>query len=171
MLLQSETLQDHSEICKDGGLTYLQREELALPELSKSEKSWRNAYAALRREEHDLIQGFEAALGFDTISTRSTKRLGDILRQKVLAQDAKQLIITIMGKSVKVREIGEKIIAFVESTQELVTTAASNEPHAALAWATVSLILPVSVPVAGRNNVASVIVTRSSDTKFSIFVF
>ena len=109
-----------------------------MPDLSKSEKLWRIAYAALKREEPSLVQDF------DTISRRSTKRLGDILRQRVLAQDAKQLVITIMGKSVKVREIGEKIIAFVESTKDLITTATSNEPHAALAWATVSLILPVS---------------------------
>ena len=120
-----------------------------MPELSKSERLWRNAYAALKNEEPGLVKGFEDALGFDTISTRSTKRLGDILRQKVLAQDAKRLVITIMGKSVKVREIGEKIIAFVESTQGLVATATSNEPHAALAWATVSLILPVGFPVTG----------------------
>ena len=118
-----------------------------MPDLSKSEKLWRNAYAALKREEPSLVQDFEDAFGFDTISKRSTKRLGDILRQKVLAQDAKQLVITIMGKSVKVREIGEKVIAFVESTKDLITTATSNEPHAALAWATVSLILPVSFSV------------------------
>ena len=126
-----------------------------MPDLSKSEKLWRNAYAVLKREEPDLVRGFEDALGFedasgsDTISTRSTKRLGDILRQKVLEQDAKRLVITIMGKSVKVREVGEKIIAFVESTQDLVTVATSNEPHAALAWVTVSLILPVSFPITG----------------------
>ena len=120
-----------------------------MPELSKSEKLWRNAYAALKMEEPSLVQDFEDALGFDTINTRSTKRLGNILRQRVLAQDAKQLVITIMGKSVKVREFGEKIIAFILSTKDLVTTATSSEPHAALAWATVSLILPVSFPVAG----------------------
>ena len=135
-----------------------------MPELSKSEKLWRNAYAALKREEPDLVQGFEDALGFDTISTRSTKRLGDILRQRVLAQDAKRLVINIMGKSVKVREIGEKIIAFVESTKDLITTATSNEPHAALAWATVSMILPVSFPITVWDNVASMIVTRSAAT-------
>ncbi len=147
--MQSEALPDHSEPCKDGGLTYLQREELSTPELSKSEKLWRNAYAAVKREEPSLVQDFEDALGFDTISTRSTKRLGDILHQRVLVQDAKRLVITIMGKPVTVREIGEKIIAFVESTQDLVTTATSNEPHAALAWATVSLILPVSFSFTG----------------------
>ena len=135
-----------------------------MPELSKSEKLWRNAYAALKREEPDLVQGFEDALGFDTISTRSTKKLGDILRQRVLAQDAKRLVINIMGKSVKVREIGEKIIAFVESTKDLITTATSNEPHAALAWATVSMILPVSFPITVWDNVASMIVTRSAAT-------
>ena len=118
-----------------------------MPDLSKSEKLWRNAYAALKRHKPSLVQDFEDALGFDTISTKSTKKLGDILRQRVLAQDAKQLVITIMGRPVKVREIGEKIIAFVEYTKDLITTAASNEPHAALAWGTVSLILPVSFSI------------------------
>ena len=132
-----------------GWETYLQREELSMPDLSKSEKLWRNSYAALKRDEPSLVQDFEDVLGFENISTRSTKRLGDILRQRVLAQDAKRLVITIMGKSVQVREIGEKIIAFVESTKDLITAATSNEPHAALAWATVSLILPVSFSVTG----------------------
>ena len=118
-----------------------------MPDLSKSEKLWRNAYAALKREEPSLVQDFEDALGFDTISTKSTKKLGDILRQRVLVQDAKQLVITIMGRPLMVREIGEKIVAFIESTKDLITTAASNEPHAALAWATVSLIFPVSFPI------------------------
>ena len=57
-----------------------------MPELSKSEKLWCNAYAVLKREEPDLVRGFEDALGFDTISTRSTKRLGEILRQKCLSK-------------------------------------------------------------------------------------
>ena len=140
-------LSDHSEPYKDERLTYLQREELAMPNLSKSEKLWRNAYAALKREELSLVKDFEDALGFNATSTNSTKKLGDILRQRILAQDAKQLVITVMGRPVKVREIGEKIIAFIEYTKDLITFAASNEPHAALAWGTVSLILPVSFSI------------------------
>ena len=54
-----------------------------------------------------------------------------------------QLKISLGGKSFRIREIGENIINFVSESKGFVASIASVEPHAALAWAGVSQLLPV----------------------------
>jgi N-terminal domain of NWD NACHT-NTPase len=44
-----------------------------------------------------------------------------------------------------VKEQVDKIISAITAAKEFITTAASLEPHAALAWAGVSVLLPVSL--------------------------
>ena len=60
-------------------------------------------------------------------------------------RDARQLIITLVGKSIKIREYGEKLVKFVVWSKDFISSAISAEPHAALAWAGVTLLLPVCV--------------------------
>ena len=47
------------------------------------------------------------------------------------------------GKSSRTREIGGNIINFIWEFKEFVASIASVEPHAALAWAGVTQLLPV----------------------------
>ena len=55
-----------------------------------------------------------------------------------------QLKINLGGKSFRIREIGENVINFIWESKDFVASIASIEPHAAIAWAGVSQLLPVS---------------------------
>ena len=60
------------------------------------------------------------------------------------------LTYKIHGKDVDIKEITNKIVGKIITAKDFISAAASSEPHAALAWAGVCLILPVSktVPMA-----------------------
>jgi hypothetical protein len=56
-----------------------------------------------------------------------------------------RLKITVGGKEVIVKELVSKIVSVIISTKDFISSAVSAEPHAALAWAGVLVILPVSI--------------------------
>lgn len=57
-----------------------------------------------------------------------------------------QLKLTVGGKEIVVREKIRSAIHAVLSVKDFITTAVSSEPHAALAWAGVLVLLSVSSP-------------------------
>lgn len=125
-------------------LTTEQRQELMLPGLSKSEVLWSQAFAAVRRKEPDIIQEYEETLCPGTGTLVPAERMGSIFRQKLHDHDLKALSISLLGKSFKVRQIGESVITFISESKDFITTVASTEPHVALAWSGISFLLPVS---------------------------
>ena len=110
-----------------------------------SERLWAKAYAALAQDEPDMVKSFKQ----DVSSTANTpvagtpSDLAKILQIKLEEQDGKQLIVTILNKRIKVREKAEKVVKFIMWSKDVIGAAASLEPHAAIAWAGVSLLLPV----------------------------
>ena len=72
--------------------------------------------------------------------------MGEIVRQRLHDRDLKALAIRLAGKSIRVREVGESIIGFIWQSKDFIDSVADTEPHVALAWSGVSLLLPVSVP-------------------------
>ncbi len=66
------------------------------------------------------------------------------IQAKLKRRDTRQFIINLAGKSIKVREYGESIAKFVIWSEDIVSTAINAQPFAALAWAGVSILLPVS---------------------------
>ena len=133
-----------SSTATDTALTTEQRQELMLPGLSKSEALWNQAFAAIRRKEPGTIQEYEEALCPGTGTLSPAERMGEIVRQNLHDHDLKALSISLLGKSFKIRQIGESIITFIYESKGFITTAASTEPHLALAWSGVSFLLPVS---------------------------
>ena len=47
-------------------------------------------------------------------------------------------------KNVEFQKMGEQVIKSIESADAIITAAVSPQPYAALAWAGVSILLPVS---------------------------
>ena len=115
-----------------------------LPGLSKSEALWNQAFAAVRRKEPDTIQEYEETLCPGTGTSSPAERMGSIVRQKFHDHDLKALSISLLGKSLKIRQLGESIITFISESKDFITNVASAEPHVALAWSGVSFLLPVS---------------------------
>jgi len=69
--------------------------------------------------------------------------LAKMIEFKLVQQDSRQLIVTMFNKRIKVREQGDKIVKLIMWSKDLISAAASVEPHAAIAWAGVSLLLPL----------------------------
>jgi N-terminal domain of NWD NACHT-NTPase len=70
------------------------------------------------------------------------KKLVDLKLQAL--QDAR-LKITVRGKEIVVREQVSKIFHAIISAKDIIGSAISAEPCAALAWAGVLVVLPVSL--------------------------
>jgi len=110
-----------------------------------SERLWAKAYAALEQDEPDMIKSFKQDVSSVANIQMSVTPLdlAKILHFKLEEQDSKQLIVTILNKRIKVREQGEQVVKFIMWSKDVIGAAAALEPHAAIAWAGVSLLLPV----------------------------
>ncbi|KAF3400789.1 hypothetical protein DPV78_005126 [Talaromyces pinophilus] len=118
---------------------------------------WDEAYEALRAENEDLIQKYEAiilehdkqnnnATGQQLAPPKSSRReeqLRQIVSQKINEVDLAKWRIKAGNHSLVLRDQFEKAIKVIIATKEFISTAVSNEPHAALAWAGVCVFLPL----------------------------
>lgn len=110
---------------------------------------WAYAYERVRQENVKLSREFEARLG---VSITSTGNDGDRdfynkieeIQQKALkdistARESRELSKT----TAKIKRCFERGIAVIIGARDLIASAASANPYAALAWSGVSLLLPV----------------------------
>lgn len=68
--------------------------------------------------------------------------------------EEKQLVLKFGHKEVKVRETIRGIVQAIQDANGLITTIASNEPHAALVWAGISCCLPFILNAMGQDDEA-----------------
>ena len=103
---------------------------------------WTLAYECFQREDPKLARKFSDCLGLD--HTEINAGLNQVI-QKALekiseAQDSKdKLYKTPLGRYLK------KAVEIIIASKDFIGSAVSAEPHAALAWCGVSLLLPVSL--------------------------
>ena len=123
--------------------TSLHHREFSLLEQTTSEALWSQAYSALKAKEPDITSAYEHYFISDRGTLKPAERLEEIILRLYNGGRMDQLKMTLGGKSLTMREIGEKIINFILESKDFLTSIASVEPHAALAWAGVSILLPV----------------------------
>jgi hypothetical protein len=75
------------------------------------------------------------------------QQLQQVVNRKIEDMQNSRLKITVGGKEVA-KEVVGKIVRAVISAKGFISSAVSTEPHAALAWAGVLVILPVSIYIA-----------------------
>ena len=126
--------------------TSLHHQEFSLLNQTTSEALWSQAYSALKAKEPDIILAYEHYLNPDRGSFKPAERMEGIIHQLYNGRKMDELKIKLGGKSFRIREIGENIINFIWESKDFVTSIANVEPHAALAWAGVSQLLPVRPP-------------------------
>jgi hypothetical protein len=73
------------------------------------------------------------------------EQLQQLVNRKLEDMQNSRLKITVAGKEVVVQEMVSKIVCVVISAKSFISSAVSAEPHAALAWAGVLAVLPVSI--------------------------
>lgn len=132
--------------------------EDAIPADEWSKDPWERAYEILRRSKEggEQMQKYEAILqanmeGKADIDKTSTGGHGpDRLTQmsglainKMQAIDDSKWKFQLGERSVKLKKILEQTVRAIVFAKDFVSSAASSEPHAALAWAGVSMMLPL----------------------------
>lgn len=73
------------------------------------------------------------------------QQLENLVKNKLDAIQKAQLTVTVGGEAIIVKDQVRKVVHTILSFKDFIGTAISAEPHAALAWAGVVIILPVSV--------------------------
>ena len=123
-----------------------------------SEDLWERAYESLRssKEAGEQMQKYEAILEANMESKANIGKpsIGDhgsdrLTRMSALAINKMQVIddskwqFHLGKRSVELKKILEQTVKAITFAKDFVSSAASSEPHAALAWAGVSMLLPL----------------------------
>lgn len=133
---------------------------LSAPDLS-FHNIWEDAYSKFKTEYPKLLDSYQSGILEETRTKcpDSRRRLlheparsaTELQRQLVIVLEIqneyiqeKQWKIKVGDKERKIRDAIRKTINFVSKAKDFISAAAINEPHAALAWAGVSCLLPVS---------------------------
>ena len=127
----------------------------------RSKNLWDEAYVQLRKEEPELMDAYEKdllALGShvaikagvqafaDSVGGEDrAQRLQKLAKDKLDGIQKAQLKVTVGGKEIVVKDQVRKLVHTILTFKDFIGNAISAEPHAALAWAGVVIILPVSV--------------------------
>ncbi|MCJ1391416.1 hypothetical protein MMC18_004280 [Xylographa bjoerkii] len=118
------------------------REAPNLSVLHDSKSLWKRAFDALCKEDADILSQYAGQL-----SEQNKILIDKTLRER----EIKQWTIKLAGRSLKLRELGQKIVGFIDYSQAYLQSATSSEPHAALAWACISLLLPLVLNQKGQS--------------------
>ncbi|KAH8716658.1 Vegetative incompatibility protein HET-E-1 [Beauveria bassiana] len=114
---------------------------------SISESLWADAYKMLRERDKDLVDEFEKALGSSSDSVgeslsnpESVTKLVERLRKE---HDGKKLTFRYGGEGRRYRDQFNKIVKLAIFADSLIKQALATQPHAALAWTGMSILLPL----------------------------
>ncbi|KAK5175733.1 uncharacterized protein LTR77_000872 [Saxophila tyrrhenica] len=126
------------------------------------ETVWEDAYKRLETEQPELLTAYEEGileetrakcrdsrtkqlepLGARSTPARRQQQLQLVLTIQFEYIEERQLIIHVGKRDLKVRDCVRKTVKAIDAAKGFIATAASNEPHAALAWAGVSCLLPL----------------------------
>ncbi|GLA83435.1 hypothetical protein AtubIFM56815_007629 [Aspergillus tubingensis] len=114
----------------------------------QTRQPWEEAYNAIQESHPDLINAYTRAL-LESGGHTGDKALDRIQEVQALAQEqlevwqSEQFRLSFNGKDVIVGELARKVVGVVLSVKDVVSSAISADPHAALAWAGVMVALPV----------------------------
>ena len=115
---------------------------------------WDEAYAVLRGTDSKLVEQYEETIMRENQENVCLAPFGSLARQEQLSavitrklnsieEDQKSFIVA--GKRVVLQEQFNKLVRIVMFARNFVSQAVIAEPHAALAWAGVCVLLPVSL--------------------------
>jgi hypothetical protein len=111
---------------------------------------WTLAYEIFQHQEPNLASDYKkhlASLQVDNVSSvnlSSPLHFESIVNRLLEDRKKNQWQVPLLGKDIKIREQVERLAKFVLWSDEIVKSALSAQPYAALAWSGVSMLLPVS---------------------------
>lgn len=112
---------------------------------------WNVAYEKLRAEDGTLIEEYEkklqgnmvAGLG-SMLNANIRDRMQAIVKYKMDEVNANTWKLKFRSTEVEVRDLVQPVLGAVSLVNEYITDAASVSPYTSVAWAGISLLLPVS---------------------------
>ena len=110
---------------------------------------WMKAYNEFKDRQPELTADFETHLASlkggitSNANLSSPKFVKSIAEQLLKNREDRQWRVPLTNENIKIREPAEKLVKFFMWTDPFVQKALSAQPHAALAWCGISLILPV----------------------------
>ncbi|CAG7996124.1 unnamed protein product [Penicillium nalgiovense] len=116
---------------------------------SDSDNPWELAYGILQAREPKLVEAYQAHLRLaqhdNSVHTNlsNPRSVQSVMTKLLEDREKKQWRVSLLGKDVKIREQTEKLAKFLLWADPIVKSAVSTQPYAALAWAGVSLLLPL----------------------------
>jgi hypothetical protein len=117
---------------------------MAYERLEKDEKKGR-----LIKKYADIIQAGGSAVLSTTGDvagvTGREQQMSKVVQDKLQAVKDAQWKFAICSKEIEVRKQYDRVVGSVIWAKDLITQAVKPDPHAALAWAGVSIVLPVSL--------------------------
>jgi len=118
---------------------------------------WNDAYDELREQEEKLMKDYEATLCADlaTMVVGSTVVLSGskverkaqmmtLLSRKVDEVKKNTWRLRFGGHGVQLKDLAQPVVGIIQWTDDHISGALSTNPYASIAWAGVSLLLPVS---------------------------
>jgi hypothetical protein len=105
---------------------------------------WKEAYDKLHKEEPELIKALEKDLRQSSNNqNQGAISLPNIVQDNIINIERSRWKVKVAGKEVMVRKEILRVVNTIVSVKEATTAAVTTEPHAALAWAGVLLLLNV----------------------------
>lgn len=111
---------------------------------------WDEAYKLLREKDAKLLFAHEKLLHESLQGDQRKLELHTLVKIRLEEYKNARLRINVCGKESVVSEKAIKFVHAILSAKDVIGAAISVEPHAALAWAGVLLILPVSSCTSAR---------------------
>ena len=131
--------------CQNDGVDHVTK--IATGDESLSNDLWERAYRALQLREPGLVEAYErvvAPKAADVIHRPlSPTDIEAIARERLQDRDTARWVIHLGKQPLEVRKQGERVIKFVLWSKDIVSQSLSAQPYAALAWSSVSILLPV----------------------------
>jgi hypothetical protein len=126
------------------------------PVIGSIHELWDEAYIDLRDKDNKLIENYEAALlkekltgtvsSFNAPSseTRIKDKMARVWKEKMEEIQKTTWKLKFGSHEAAVKDLAKPVISTVKWADEYVSSALSTNPYASIAWAGVSLLLPVS---------------------------
>ncbi|KAL5610968.1 hypothetical protein FOBRF1_007085 [Fusarium oxysporum] len=117
---------------------------------------WKEAYDQLRKNDAEIVDAYKSALSRQCAAQKEeeslppgedseTTGLRGFIKDRLDEIQASHLTVTIAGKSIGIKEQARRAVHAILSVKDFISTAVNSEPHAALAWAGVLVLLvPIS---------------------------